>query len=79
MAEAPLTLDRIRADVAEVLYLTPEEIGDETHLVDQGLDSIRLMTLVERWRGEGAEIEFVDLADLAAEPTVRRWSELLGR
>ena len=79
MAEAPLTLERIRADVAEVLYLTPEEIGDDTHLVDQGLDSVRLMTLVERWRSGGAGIEFADLADLAAEPTVKRWSELLGR
>ena len=66
MAEAPLTPARIRADVAEVLYLAPEEIGDDTHLVDQGLDSVRLMTLVERWRAEGADVEFVDLADLAA-------------
>jgi aryl carrier-like protein len=79
MAEAALTIERIRADVADVLYLAPEEIGDDTHLIDQGLDSVRLMTLVERWRADGADVEFVDLADLAAEPTVRRWSELLGR
>ena len=78
MADASLTLERIRADVAEVLYLTPGEIEDDTHLIDQGLDSVRLMTLVERWRADGADIEFVDLADLAAEPTVMRWSRLLG-
>lgn len=79
MAGAALTLERIRADIADVLYLTPGEIKDDTHLIDQGLDSIRLMTLVERWREAGAQIEFVDLADLTEEPTVARWFELLGR
>ncbi|MDX6740072.1 phosphopantetheine-binding protein [Actinocorallia sp. A-T 12471] len=76
MADAPLTLDRIRADVAEVLYVTPADIQDDTHLIDQGMDSIRLMTLVERWRADGARIEFVDLAD---QPTVTQWFELLNR
>lgn len=78
MSEAPqrgpLTLDRIRSDVAEVLFVSPAEVADDQHLIDQGMDSIRLMTLVERWRADGAEINFIDLAD---QPTVAQWWELL--
>ncbi|MFI0408060.1 phosphopantetheine-binding protein [Actinomadura sp. 3N508] len=76
MERTPLTPDRVRADVAEVLNLDPREVGDDVQLLDQGLDSIRLMTLVERWRAEGAD---VDLIDLAEQPTVTQWVALLAR
>jgi aryl carrier-like protein len=76
MDRTQLTADRIRADVADVLSLAPEEIADDAHLLDQGMDSIRLMTLVERWRDEGAD---VDLVDLAEQPTVAQWVALLAR
>ncbi|MEO5876789.1 MAG: phosphopantetheine-binding protein [Streptosporangiaceae bacterium] len=75
MTDAPFTSERIRADVAEVLFLTPEEVVDDQPLSDQGLDSIRLMTLAERWNATGAE---VDILDLAERPTVAQWVELLG-
>lgn len=32
------------------------------------------MSLVEKWRAEGARISFVDLAE---RPTLRQWAELL--
>lgn len=70
-----LTRDRIRADVAEVLDLTPGQVVDDVSLLEQGMDSIRLMTLLELWRSRGAEIDFISLAD---EPTVVRWLALLG-
>ena len=76
MERTPFTADRIRADVAEVLSLAPQEVAEDVQLMDQGLDSIRLMTLVERWRADGAEIE---LAELAERPTVAQWAELLAR
>ena len=41
-----LTLDRLRADVAEVLDMAPEEIAPQDNLFDLGLDSMRLMALV---------------------------------
>jgi aryl carrier-like protein len=59
-----LTEDVVRADVAELLHLLPEEI----------LDSIRLLTLLERWREAGAEASFVDLAE---QPTLSHWLTLL--
>ncbi|WP_030768529.1 MULTISPECIES: phosphopantetheine-binding protein [unclassified Streptomyces] len=70
----PFTLDRLVHDVADVLYTEPSDVSLEEDLLDQGLDSIRLMSLVEKWRAEGARISFVDLAE---RPTLRQWAELL--
>ena len=47
-----LTVERIRRDVAESLGEDPAEIALDDNLVDWGLDSIRVMTLLERWRRE---------------------------
>ncbi|NMO90454.1 phosphopantetheine-binding protein [Actinomycetospora sp. TBRC 11914] len=74
-ATAALTPERIRADVAEALGEPPEDLDEADDLLDRGLDSIRLMSLVERWRAEGAEVGFIDLADT---PTLEAWTRLLG-
>ncbi|MFF4444246.1 phosphopantetheine-binding protein [Streptomyces sp. NPDC001502] len=73
-ASPSFTLDRLVRDVADVLYTEPSDVSLEEDLLDQGLDSIRLMSLVEKWRSEGARISFVDLAE---RPTLRQWAELL--
>ncbi|MGC0363616.1 aryl carrier-like protein [Rhodococcus sp. 27YEA15] len=69
-----VTSDRIVADVAEVLSLKAEEIGSDVDLSDLGLDSVRLMTLVERWRGAGADADF---SELAQDPTLEAWVSVL--
>lgn len=74
-AAGALTAERLRADVARVLGLPPEEIGAQENLLDRGLDSIRLMSLVETWRGAGAPTDFTALAE---EPTLRAWTRLLA-
>ncbi|WP_031081362.1 phosphopantetheine-binding protein [Streptomyces sp. NRRL WC-3549] len=66
---------RVRADVAELLGCAPEEIAPEENLVDLGLDSVRMMTLVERWRSAGAAT--LDFPDLAEQPELGHWTELL--
>ncbi|HTN90925.1 MAG TPA: isochorismatase family protein [Sorangium sp.] len=68
-------LERLRGDVAEILDQPASAISDRDHVLDLGLDSIRLMTLVERWRGAGIEITFVELAELR---TLAQWWELLA-
>ncbi|MEU6488040.1 phosphopantetheine-binding protein [Streptomyces sp. NPDC046887] len=73
-AQRTFSIERLARDVAEVLYVDADEVETEESLLDQGLDSIRLMTLVENWRADGAEIGF---ADLAERPTLREWAELL--
>lgn len=64
----------VRADVAELLHRSPEEVLATENLFESGLDSVRLLTLLERWREAGAELSFVDLAEL---PTLEHWLTLL--
>ena len=71
-----LTLDTVRADIAELLYLEPDEVPDNENLFEAGLDSVRLLGLVERWRELGATIGFIDLAE---QPTLTAWWGLLRR
>jgi bifunctional isochorismate lyase/aryl carrier protein len=70
-----LTAVSVRADVAELLHLHPEELGDTEDLFEYGLDSVRLLTLLERWREAGAQVSFVDLAERA---TLAHWSAVLA-
>ncbi|MBC9713448.1 isochorismatase [Streptomyces sp. TRM66268-LWL] len=71
-----LTVERIRADVADVLGEDPADIPDDENLVDYGLDSVRLMSLRERWAREFAiEASFTDLAE---RPAIEAWAPLLG-
>jgi len=65
-------IDSLRADVAEVLGVSPDELADHDDLVDAGLDSVRLLALVNRWQGAGAS--FLALAET---PTLSAWSLLL--
>ncbi|GAA1514668.1 phosphopantetheine-binding protein [Nocardioides humi] len=62
-----LTADGVLADLAAAARLEIHEIDGEDTLFDLGIDSVRLMALVERWRGAGADIEFSELAE---NPTV---------
>ncbi|MFC7340113.1 phosphopantetheine-binding protein [Saccharopolyspora griseoalba] len=71
---AKLTPEDVRSQVAEMLYEDPAELADDEELVDWGLDSVRVMTLVERWRKLGIEITF---ADLAERPTLADWWQVL--
>ena len=70
-----LTVDDVREQVAEVLGEPTERIGDHDDLLELGLDSIRLMGLLERWRELGIGTSFVDLAET---PTVAAWSALFA-
>ncbi|MFE7590802.1 phosphopantetheine-binding protein [Kitasatospora sp. NPDC057512] len=75
MSGTGFTVERIRAEVADLLGEDPAEIPLDENLVDWGLDSIRLMTLAGRWQEEGAEVVFVQLAE---RPAIEAWAELLG-
>jgi bifunctional isochorismate lyase / aryl carrier protein len=72
---APNTLDEVRAEVASVLGVPVEEIGADDNLLYHGIDSIRIMSLVERWRWAGREITFVALAE---KPTPADWWAMLS-
>ncbi|MFS0872561.1 isochorismatase family protein [Paenibacillus xylanilyticus] len=68
-------LESLRVQVAELLQEQPSLIGEHDDLIETwGLDSIRIMSLAERFRMEGAEVTFVDLAE---QPTLASWTVLL--
>ena len=69
-----MTLTTVREEVAELLFADPAELTADENLVDFGLDSVRIMTLVERWRRLGVQITF---ADLAERPTLADWWAVL--
>ncbi|MGI8932524.1 MAG: isochorismatase family protein [Phormidesmis sp.] len=66
----------LRQQLGELLQQPPQQVGVEENLLDWGLDSIRLMSLVETWRRKGAEVSFTDLAE---QPTLSAWTQLLSR
>ncbi|MGW0830440.1 phosphopantetheine-binding protein [Streptomyces prunicolor] len=71
-----LTLEQIRSDVAECLGEDPADIPYDENLIDYGLDSVRVMALLERWRQQHAvQADFVDLAE---RPAIEAWAPLLG-
>ncbi|MFJ8857808.1 phosphopantetheine-binding protein [Streptomyces sp. NPDC102451] len=70
-----LSAERIRADVAELIGCDPAEIEPEENLTDLGLDSVRTMVLIDRWRTAGAAS--LEYADLAEQPELAHWTELL--
>ncbi|MFJ9752758.1 phosphopantetheine-binding protein [Streptomyces chartreusis] len=68
------TLDQLRVEVAELLGVPVSAVADDVPLPDQGLDSIRIMSLVERWRSKGCNVRFVEFAE---RPLLAEWSELI--
>lgn len=71
------TLEALRNQVGEMLQEQPANIGEHDDLIQNwGMDSIRIMSLAERFRVEGAGVTFVDLAEL---PTLAAWAALLDK
>ncbi|HEY9314565.1 phosphopantetheine-binding protein [Williamsia sp.] len=73
---AALSREQIVADIAGLLEVAPEELTVETNLLDAGLDSIRLMSLVEKWRAAGSP--GADFVNLASEPVVGVWLDAVA-
>ncbi|MEV8375657.1 phosphopantetheine-binding protein [Kribbella sp. NPDC056861] len=72
-----LSTQQLIADVADVLYLEPAAIDYELSLRDQGMDSVRLMDLVERWRTAG--VDGIDFITLAEDSRLGHWIEVMEK
>ena len=70
-----LSLAVLKSDVAESLGIDVNELDEQDNLMDWGLDSIRLMALVEKWRQVRPSLTFDQLAEGA---TLMQWGEVLG-
>lgn len=58
-----LTLVQMRADIAALLHEDPQEIQLDDNLMDLGLDSLRVMNLLERWARQGVQLDFTRVAE----------------
>jgi bifunctional isochorismate lyase/aryl carrier protein len=72
----PASLHELKTNIANSLQVSPAELQDDDSLLDWGLDSIRLMSLLEGWRRAGLEINFMTLAE---QPTLAAWWALLNQ
>jgi bifunctional isochorismate lyase/aryl carrier protein len=70
----PASLAALSGEVAQVLEVPAETLDPHENLLDAGLDSIRIMSLLERWKRAGARLSFVDLA---GQPTLAGWWALM--
>lgn len=71
-----VTLEQMRKDIAAIIHLDPEEIGDDDSLPDLGLDSLRLMRLVMGWEEAGLKADFSHFAEFA---TLGEWWREVAR
>src|SRR3954454_20946044 len=70
-----ISRDEIRQTISAQLGCAAADVADTDDLIQLGLNSIRMMALAGGWRKRGAGITF---AELAANPTVESWYELLS-
>lgn len=75
VAGLPASLSALQAEVAALLQMPASDLLADENLIYAGLDSIRLMSLLERWRRAGATTTFVELAE---RPTLSDWWNLLA-
>lgn len=71
----PLTREQLLGDVAALLHRPADELDVRSNLIEQGLDSVAVMTLASKWRRHGVVVELIDLAE---RPTIGDWWELLS-
>jgi aryl carrier-like protein len=70
-----LSLPDFRADLAEFLHQQPDEVDLDENPVYAGLDSLRILTLAERWKSAGVQVSFLELAERTS---FAQWWQLLS-
>lgn len=67
-------MNDLRTKAAEIIGVPVEKLDPSEELYDQGLDSVRLVDILNWLRGKGYEVDF---ADLAEDTSLEAWQELL--
>lgn len=70
-----LTLDKMRADLAEALDMTPAEVPMDEHLGDLGLDSIALMRILLKWEALRPDLPQAEMYECE---TLQDFAEVAG-
>lgn len=58
-----LTRERLLSDVASAVRLDAARVSDDLNPFEAGLDSLRLLVLIDGWRKLGVELGFGELAE----------------
>lgn len=69
------TRDDLKSRLLSMLDEMDEPFDPDENLLDYGLDSIQMMTLLSEWREQGLELNFTDLAKT---PTLNGWWALIS-
>ena len=67
--------EEVRMHIQEMLPV-PVEFDDNDNLIELGLDSLKIMRIVNKWRKAGALVTF---AELITRPYLRDWWSLLQK
>lgn len=68
------SIERLRQEIIPLLDDADDTIDNNDNLLDYGLDSVQIMSLISRWNHAGYKVDFVDMVK---EPTLTRWLHLL--
>ncbi|WP_158268609.1 phosphopantetheine-binding protein [Corynebacterium yudongzhengii] len=68
-------MDELKTHIADLVDVAPEDIDEEEELIDQGLNSLRLVEVVTWLRTQGHDVDFTDLAE---DTSLVAWHEILA-
>ncbi|MDO4910993.1 MAG: phosphopantetheine-binding protein [Corynebacterium sp.] len=70
-----MTFDNLCSLAATQIGIEPQALNPDASLIDQGLDSMRMIALIEELRVQGVEADFFALAECVS---LRDWASALG-
>ncbi|EKO3819452.1 isochorismatase family protein [Vibrio harveyi] len=72
----PQSQPQLTQQLAALLEVSADEMTPEDSLLDFGLDSVRMMSLVGDWQQAGLDVSFMELA---AKPSLQDWWRLIEK